>query len=150
MDETADHVGVKGSITPLHIALDAVAVLTGFLGWVLILWMPFVLAGVCLIEAKRQEFDSGNIVVASVIEAIVLPVGILLCYLARGIIKRAKIRIALVTLFFTIWGTFLLIHLPGQDGFHAIQICCQSIVFLSAAIICLLALAKSREALNAE
>jgi hypothetical protein len=78
------------STNPVGLAVDSVAVFTGMLGWMFMLWVPFLSALFVFFMTESQAAASAFLFLF--LSAIFIPFGLLLKWLSNGIIKRSWVR----------------------------------------------------------
>lgn len=98
---------MKNSITPINIAVDSAAIFVSFLSWTFGFWTPIFLAYVlfCIV----RPLFAVSILLFTLFTALFLPFGMLLKWLANGIVQRKRAR--------TVFSVLVLVFLSCTQGF---------------------------------
>lgn len=149
-DITFSGTTLKSSLAPIEIAIDAVAVFAAMLGCVLLVWLPFILAWVFL-RLARTGRSIGLLALLVLIEMVCAVLGLLLIWLARGLLQRILFRTGFSVFLFAIWGLFLA-YAPSlqrkQSSLQHFQSYVEGIGLLLAAVISAFGLKRYNGSLN--
>jgi hypothetical protein len=142
---------MKASLSPINIAVDAVALFVGMIAWVYIVWAPLFCAVVLLCLVKQPV--SGLLVVLSAIATVLILLGILLKWLSNGLAMRKPIRTCLsilVLAFLSLKLGFIPLVMGSHPAPPPIDQCMIGIAFLLAASIAALGLTKNARQSNGQ
>ena len=126
------------------------AVFAGTLGCVLLVWFPFVLAW-AFFRIARKGHSIGIAVLLVLIEMMCAAFGLLLIWLARGLLQREFFRTGFSVFLFAIWGLFQA-YVPSlqrkQSSLQHFQSYVEGIGLLLAAVISAFGLKRYNGSLN--
>jgi hypothetical protein len=133
---------MKDSLAPINVAVDSVAFFVGMVAWGYGVWLPLLLVlAICMVNVPV----GASVLLLSLFTAVFVPLGILLKWLANGLILRKRVRTGLSILalaflgFTTGFGPLLTKSQPALDRPDE---CLVGIAFLSAAAVAALGLTK--------
>jgi hypothetical protein len=127
---------MKNSFSPINLAVDSVAIYMSFFSWLFIVWIPVFLIAVIFFVAKVPAPTS--FVALLIFSMLLMPLGILLKWLADGIIQRKWARMGLSVLvlgFLSIKLGFSPPHVAGRLTSTAFERSVVGIGLLSAALV---------------
>jgi hypothetical protein len=88
-------------LTPINVAVDSVSFLVATVAWAFLVWCP-ILVAFALFYLRRTLVTSAMAVL--LVTAFCLPLGLLLRWLAHGMIERKRTRLGLSAIVLGLWG----------------------------------------------
>jgi hypothetical protein len=134
---------MKSSLSAIYVAVNSAGIFVSVCAWVFIVWVPILVAFVAFCVEKWPVGESLGLL--AYVTAIFFPLGLLLKWMARGLVLRKKLRTFLTTFILSCLGLRIGLSplvMEAQSDSPAIDRYLIGIVFLSAAVVAALGLTK--------
>ena len=131
---------MKSSVTPLNVALDAVALVLEIFGWASVVWLPMMALCALLLPAVREAVGTIQLLVLALLFPLL---GLLLKWLARGVLGRKRVRMVLLSIALAYLGVspfLVLIFLDRGSAGRVFVLSVQGVAYLVAAAVVALGL----------
>jgi hypothetical protein len=135
---------------PINLIVDSIGMFFSALAWISIIWAPVLLLGI-FIYLRHAKPGIVYLLFLGFLAAICVIAGLVLKWLALGIVRRKRVRVVFSMLVFVSWGLFLgraaLLH-KDEHTFILLSNSLQAIALVSMGCVTGLALTKGANTLD--
>lgn len=127
---------LRRASSPINVAVDAAGLFIAALSWVCLVWVPIILLLVPFILRKTSVPTLAYIVILIPIAVGSVLVGLLLQWLAGGVVRRRPARILFSVALLVLWAVVLVVpprRSPPRPGLKVFQSWVQAVALFCAA-----------------